>query len=91
MTFRDVQNKVRWVAFTSGALLVGTQWYKIQVYPKWNGAYPPPEVDLFVMGFNTSNVLVGLIFYPGLAIVVGSTEHRRGGFATTTFLLTNKT
>ena len=64
MTVRDIQNKVRWVALISGAFLVGTQWYKIQVYPKWNGVFPPPELDLFVLGLIPVTFLLALFSIP---------------------------
>jgi hypothetical protein len=64
MTFRDVRNKVRWAALTSGVLLVGTQWYKTRVYPKWNGVYPSPELDLFVLGLIPVTFMLALFSIP---------------------------
>lgn len=64
MTFRDIRSKVRWVALLSGALLVGTQWYKIQVYPKWNGVFPAPELDLLVLVLIPVTFLLALFSIP---------------------------
>jgi len=64
MTFRELQNKVRWVALGSGALLVAIQWWKIGAYPKWNGVFPPPELDLLVLCLVPVTFLLGLFSIP---------------------------